>query len=130
MLSAIGNTIQSGISAIRSGLEMAGEAHLARSRMQTEVIAPSVGKGIKKGVQDVVSGYTNDPLVSGFSKKAIALHGSYHGAKKAGAKGILRGAGQALFRSKFGGVGWAPDAIRFGRGFYQGFTSGLSKFGE
>jgi len=129
MLSAIGNTIQSGISAIRSGLEMAGEAHLARSRMQTEVISPSIGKGIKKGVQDVVSGYTDDLLVSGGSKTGVMIAGGISTANK-GIGSFIRGASKALVRSKLGGVGWAPDAIRFGRGFYQGFTSGLSKFGE
>ncbi len=130
MLSSIGSAIRSGISSIRSGLEIAGEGHLARSRMQTEVIAPSIGKGIKQGARDVISGYTDDPTVSAGSKGAVAFHGGVNAAKQAGTRGIIRGAGSALVRSKLGGVGWAPDAIRFGRGFYQGFTAGLSRFGE
>jgi len=130
VLSSIGSALRSGISSIRSGLERAGEGHLARSRMQTEVIAPSVGQGIRTGARDVVRGYTNDPTVSAGSKAAVALHGASRGAAQAGVGSAIRGAGQALVRSKMGGVGWAPDAIRFGRGFYQGFTSGLSRFGE
>lgn len=130
MFSVISNTLQSGWDSVKNALEMTGEAYLTRSRIQTQVMAPSIGQGLQEGARDVARGYTNDPLISVGSKAATLAHGGMQVASQAGVRGVVRGAGQAIVRSKFGGVGWAPDALRFARGFYQGFTSGLSKYGN